>query len=213
VSGTAVLGAIQSRLERLYDVTLPVQVQDFLLTGDAARFFAVSGDSVLVVEDGDTLDVGVYVEPPSLANLAERDPFARLDALNLSDFCTATEEVSHFLYLVWSALHGRPVTRLELELQAEIDKFVTAALCLDAQGAEPAPEALATRLFERYRLRDGLDAESRERYETANAFGGRYCRSLVRRYLKDRQLDALTTELRRFYRLPQQGKLAAIAAS
>jgi hypothetical protein len=210
---SAILGTIQASLERIYDVALPVRVEDYLLDGEAAAALAVAGDSVLVVERGDGLDVGVYVEPPSLANLARRDPFARLDGNNLSDFCAATEEVSHFLYLVWSALHARRVTRLELEVQAEVDKFVTAALCLDAQGAGEAPEALAARLFERYRLREGLDAESRERYETANALGRRYCRSLVRRYLKDRQLGAMMAELRRFYRLPQSGKLAAIAQS
>jgi hypothetical protein len=208
----AVLGTIQGSLERIYDVALPVRVEDYLLDGEAARALEVAGDSVVLVEDGDGIEVGVYLEPPSLANLARRDPFARLDAENLSDFCAATEEVSHFLYLVWSALHARRVTRLELELQAEVDKFVTAAFCLDAQGAAPAPDALAARLFEAYRLRDGLDAESRERYETANALGGRYCRSLSRRYLKDRQFAAMMAELRRFYRLPQAGKLEAIAA-
>ncbi len=207
-----VLAEIQASLERIYDVALPVQVQDYLLDGEAAAALEVSGDSVLVVEGHETLDVGVYLTPPSLERLSRRDPFTRLDGENLSDFCTATEEVSHFTYLVWSAMHARRVTRLELELQAEVDKFVTAALCLEAQGTGGASEALAERLFERFRLKAGLDAESRERYETANALGGRYCRSLVRRYLKERQHGAMMTELRRFYRLPQTGKLDAITA-
>jgi hypothetical protein len=210
-----VLREIQASLERTYDVALPVEVQDYLLDGEAAAAFAVSGDSVLVLqgEEEGTLDVGVYLSPPSLERLSRRDPFRRLDGENLSDFCAATEEVSHFTYLVWSALHARHVTRLELELQAEVDKFVTASFCLEAQGAGGAPEALAERLFERYRLKAGLDAESRERYETANALGGRYCRSLARRYLgKDRQLGAMMSELRRFYRLPQTGKLETAAA-
>lgn len=203
-----VLREIQASLEHTYDVALPVEVQDYLLDGEAAAALSVSSDSVLVMqgEEG-TLDVGVYLSPPSLERLSRRDPFTQLDGENLSDFCAATEEVSHFTYLVWSALHHRPVTQLELELQAEVDKFVTAALCLEAQGAASAPEALAVRLFERYRLRDGLDAESRARYETANALGGRYCRSLVRRFLKDRQIAPMMAELRRFYRLPQSGKL------
>lgn len=209
-----VLREIQASLERTYDVALPVEVQDYLLDGEAAAALEVSGDSVLVMqgEEG-TLDVGVYLSPPSLERLSRRDPFARLDGENLSDFCTATEEVSHFTYLVWSAIHQRRVTRLELELQAEVDKFVTAALCLEAQGAGGAPEALAERLFERFHLREGLDAESRERYRTANALGGRYCRALARRYLgKDRHLGAMMSELRRFYRLPQGGKLETAAA-
>ena len=206
----AILGTIQKSLERIYDVALPVQVEHYLLDGAAARAFELSGDGVLLVEEEGALDVGVYVEAPSLENLARRDPFAWLDGGNLSDFCAATEEVSHFTYLVWNALHRRGVTQLELELQAEVDKFVTAALCLDAQGTGQAHEELAEWLFERYRLKEGLDAESRERYETANALGRRYCRSLARRFLKDRQLAPMMTELRRFYRLAQAGKLEAI---
>ncbi len=208
-----VLGRIQRSLERIYDLDLPVQVEDYLMDGEALAALELSGESLVLVEHGDTLDVGIYVEPPSLENLARRNPFTRLDGDNLSDFCAVTEEVSHFLYLVWNALHARRITRLELELQAEVDKFVTAALCLAAQGGRGAPDELARRLFERYRLKEGLDAESRERYETANALAGRYCRSLARRFLRERQLKPMMVELRRFYRLPQSGKLEAIAAS
>lgn len=210
-AGGQVLGRIQRSLERIYDLALPVQVEDYLMDGEALAALDLSGDSLILVQDGDTLDLGIYVEPPSLANLARQNPFARLDGENLSDFCAVTEEVSHFLYVVWNVLHARRITKLELELQAEVDKFVTAALCLAAQGAGEAPDDLATRLFDRYRLKDGLDAESRERYETANALAGRYCRSLARRYLKDRQLKPMMAELRRFYRLPQTGKLEAIS--
>lgn len=209
-----VLREIQASLERTYDLALPVEVQDYLLDGEAAAALQVSDDSVLVLqgEEG-TLDLGVYLSPSSLERLSRRDPFTRLDAENLSAFCAATEEVSHFTYLVWSAMHARRVTRLELELQAEVDKFVTAALCLEAQGAGGSPEALAERLFERFEFKAGLDEESRERYRTANALGGRYCRSLARRYLgRDRQIGAMMTELRRFYRLPQSGKLETAGA-
>ncbi len=210
--GGQMLGRIQRSLERTYDLVLPVQVEDYLMDGEALAALDLSGDSLVLVQEGDTLDVGIYVEPPSLANLVRQNPFARLDGENLSDFCVVTEEVSHFLYVVWNALHARRITKLELELQAEVDKFVTVALCVAAQGGEVASDDLATRLFERYRLKDGLDDESRERYETANALAGRYCRSLARRYLKGGQLRPMMAELRRFYRLPQAGKLEAIAA-
>ncbi|HWP35539.1 MAG TPA: hypothetical protein VNM66_08080 [Thermodesulfobacteriota bacterium] len=209
-AGGRILARIQRHLERIYDLALPVQVEDYLLDGEALAALRLSGDGLVVVQEGDTLDVGIYVEPPSLANLVARNPFTRLDRGNLADFCTVTEEVSHFLYLVWNALHARRVTRLELELQAEVDKFVTVALCLAAQRGGRVPEGLAARLFERYRLKEGLDAESRERYETANALARRYCRWLARRYLERRQLGAMVAELRRFYRLPQAGKFEAI---
>ncbi len=37
---------------------------------------------------------------------------------------TALEGVSHFVYLAWNAGHDKPVSLLELEMQAEVDKYV-----------------------------------------------------------------------------------------
>ena len=46
-------------------------------------------------------------------------------------FCLALEGVSHFLYLIWNASFDRSVTLLEMELQAEIDKFVMLGIFLE----------------------------------------------------------------------------------
>ena len=48
----------------------------------------------------------------------------RLHDGNVADYWTALEGVSHFLYLAWNAGHDKPVSLLELEMQAEVDKYV-----------------------------------------------------------------------------------------
>ena len=62
----------------------------------------------------------------------------RLDADNLEDFWTAFEGVSHFTYYAWNAQREKRVTLLEMELQAEVDKYVaTTLLLLTPRAAQP----------------------------------------------------------------------------
>ena len=56
-----------------------------------------------------------------------------------ADYCTALEGVSHFHYLVWSLARGRNVSLLELELQAEVDKYATRAGAADSATGRPLP--------------------------------------------------------------------------
>jgi hypothetical protein len=118
--------------------------------------------------------------------------------------------VSHFLCLVFCAGQERPVSQLELELQGEIDKYVTCLFTLLAQRDGPPPE-LGGLLFRRFAYDDRLSIEERDRYATANEQAARYAAHLDRRYVRPGRLGALLTELRRFYRLSFAEKLERIA--
>jgi hypothetical protein len=99
------------------------------------------------------------------------------------------------------------VSALELELQAEVDKF---ACCLLLQRS---CDDLRRRLFQDVRFADDLDAAERDRYRTANGQADRYAETLERRFVRADRLDDMLDELRRFYRLPLGGKLGHIARS
>jgi hypothetical protein len=147
-----------------------------------------------------------------LERLRESDPLERLHDGNLADFWMALEGVSHFVYLAWNAGLDKPVTRLELELQAEVDKFVLTALLLATRQGS-APDALHHGLFRRCRVDASLDEASRARYEDASRFAEAYCTRLLERFRRKRDLNVLQPELRRFYRMNQRGKLARIAGA
>ena len=91
-------------------------------------------------------------------------PRSTLDEANFADFCLAVEGVSHFVYVALRAARERPVSPLELELQAEVDKF---ACCLLVAGRRPAAAAPA--------LRRGAGRRSREP-TSASATGPRTTR-------------------------------------
>lgn len=205
---------VQRRLETLYALPAQAPVTDFVLTEEEAAAYPGGGSRTLVTQSGDQVALGVVLERETFALLAGSDPRVRLDHANLGAFCTLTEEVSHFVYLHFCARASRTVTQLELELQAEVDKYLTAVflLCLQNEGALSA--RLRDLLFRRYRLAAPLSAEQAERYRAASVLAYRYCSYLEARYLRSSRssrLFDLAREARRFYRLGQREKLERIA--
>jgi hypothetical protein len=134
-----------------------------------------------------------------------------LHGRNLDDFCKVLEGVSHFVYLVWNAMNNRRITRLELEMQAEVDKYVGARLLMESQPDKGINGAsLVEFLFADVCYRQNLQAGERERYMHANETVGRYCYNLANRFPAERVTAPMRRELRAFYRMPQPEKLSHI---
>ena len=76
---------------------------------------------------GDEMYVALHCDSTIIAALTEQDPCERLHNGNLTDFCVLVEEVSHFHLLTNKAAQQADLSRLELELQAEIDKVIVSA--------------------------------------------------------------------------------------
>ncbi len=217
----AVLAQMQHMLARLYDAPVEQDVRDFLVT-DRRALRACTGAAALTDEQlvfvepqegEDALRVALYVDTVVLARLEAMSPFKRLGPDNLADYCTALEGVSHFQYVVWSCARRRPVSLLELELQAEVDKYAGALLLLTSQTGGHFPQTLHRELFERVTYATGLDTESLHRYETANRHAARFCRYLDERFLRRRKVraEAWLGALRRFYRSSQGEKIRQVS--
>jgi hypothetical protein len=210
------LRELQNLLAGLYDAPAEHDVYDFLIT-DAAHAAALAGsparpatdEQLLVAEDEEGVELSLYVDQAVLERLGERCPLRSLSEENLADYCTALEGVSHFHYFTWSASRARAVSLLELELQAEVDKYASALRLLLEQGQGRFPAGLHERLFERVGFLPTLSDVERGRYEEAHRFAARFCRRLEERFLRRRQArpEAMLAELRAFYRLGRHAKL------
>ena len=210
------LRELQNLLAGLYDAPAEHDVYDFLIT-DAAHAAALQGavaapstdEQLLVVEEEDGVGISLYLDRAVIERLAARCPLQSLADENLADFCTALEGVSHFHYLVWCAGRERHVSLLELELQAEVDKYVSALQLMLQQRAGRFPAELFERLFDRTAFLPHLPPHERTRYEEAHRFAARFCRRLEERFLRRRRArpEALLAELRTFYRLGRHAKL------
>jgi hypothetical protein len=209
----SVVGRLQRGLETLYRVRTGLDV-DVFMVGEQARQEALREgttrrprEQLLVSQASGELELGLFLDGDMLANLALHDPAAGLSEANFWDFCLAVEGVSHFIYVALCAASDRSVTELELELQAEVDKFVSCALL----SPEGDTGALRERLYDQISLAEDLDDTERARYQTANDEAHRYARSLDRRFIKSGRLGNMLPELRRFYRLSLTDKLHHIA--
>ncbi len=207
------VSATQALIEDLYRVAAPQPAAAFLLTDATVAEVLRAGtgtsdEALLIAEDEDGLSVSLYLDPDLLDRLAAMPPHDSLDPDNLADFWTLLEGVSHFVYLTWNAERARSVTPLELELQAEVDKYATTTWLWESQKGG-APRGLHRALFEAMQVDDGLDEGLQARYRDANRYAARYCLAIEREYL-ERKRTGVVEELRAFYRESRAGKLARI---
>jgi hypothetical protein len=205
----SVLARLQLGLETLYRVETKLAIDAFVIDEEARAAAGVARaarEQLLVRHDDGELGLGLFVDAAVVANLERHDPTAvGIDDRNFSDFCLAVEGVSHFIYVALRAADDRGVSQLELELQAEVDKF---ACCLLVAGPTPG---LRRRLYGDVRYADDLDDEERARYRAANSGANRYTGALERRFVRPDRTDALLAELRQFYRMDLPDKLGHIA--
>ena len=211
-----VLRDLQLLLGRLYDVDLDHDVYDFLVTDrralagvEPANDSRGSEEELLLAEMPEGAGVALYLDPVLLSRLEGADPCGELAEHNLADYCTALEGVSHFVYSTWRLERDLPVSLLELETQAEVDKYaITVFLLADQQGGG-YPSQVHARLFDRVSFDARLEADQYDRYRTAHRCAAHYCRRLEHRFVTRGQarIEALVRELRKFYRLKSAAKL------
>jgi len=202
---------VQRRLEALYALEPQAPVTEFMLREDEATGLPGGGSRTLVTQEGDDVSLAVVLDGSVGECLARSDPRVLLDGENLGPFCTLTEEVSHFVYLFFCARSARSVTQLELELQAEVDKYLNVVFLLSLQNEGAVSSRLRELIFLRYRLAENLSVEQAERYRTASHLAYRYCGWLEESFLRPSRMADLARESRRFYRLGQREKLEKIA--
>jgi len=202
---------VQDQLETIYRVQCPARAEAFMVDDHVARQLGGSGnrEQLFVREAEDGLDLALYLEPALLARLEQCTHRTLLEG-ELDGYCQVAEGISHFMYLTQAAIHERRVSLLELEAQAEVDKFALCLLHRWGAGALHWARELIRRLFDSARLLPSLSPELRHRYEESSRLARTYCHRLLV-HVQSHQLDRLLTELRYSYRLGAEAKLRYLA--
>lgn len=196
MTGRSLPARIQAALCRVYGIDDAPAVDDFIRPCDekAEREF------LLLRENGEELEIAVHL------------PRAAMNGKNqigFDDLCQVIEGVSHFVFLVERTRRELPLTQLELELQAEVDKYVI--FVHDPQNSqkfEPHRAArLRTRLFRAVSYLDPPGTEKGDRYRLANDLAARFSEMLDERFAKRGRFEQLSQALRRFYAAGQNEKI------
>jgi len=209
------LGALQRRLSDIYQLGRPCDVRDFMITdrtlAKALGQDAMLGNSeetLLLSQDEEGLSLSLFLDGDMLGRLESGNPLDKLRTELLDDLWKVLEGISHFNCIVWKATQDRSVSLLELELQGEIDKYVSTMLLALEQADTYLLNSLHGWLFDEVRYHDELDNEQLDRYRSANDYAARFCHGLQQQLIDDDQL--VLSQLRHFYRLQLTDKISHI---
>lgn len=208
---------LQETIQTIYRIDGTPSIADFRIDGAVLERVLGSGatddhrETLLVREEGEHIDIAVYIAEDvvlrahAFVRAGLQGDAPELRYAHLDEFCVATEGVSHFVYVTFCGVEERPVSQMELELQAEIDKYVVLRVLFELSGA-----ALLERLYDRFVLAPRLTHGELERYTVANRAGRRYARWLDRQFRSGGTARALD-DARALYRKPLAAKLEHIA--
>jgi hypothetical protein len=188
---------IQARLSRWYGIEDAPAVGPFIELVDAGR------ETLFLRDEGGELELCLHL--PRAAVEGARAP-------SFDELCQVIEGVSHFLYLAERARRELPATQLELELQAEVDKYVL--LSHGGAGFHPARAArVRARLFERVSYLHAADTERGARYRMANDLAARFARRLEALFTRHGRFEPMRAALRAFYGAGQAEKIGLARAA
>jgi len=228
----SLLHSLQALLERTYRMDTGVDdVGSFvigdrgfrLLYGDGrgapaaqarAGSVAGAGARVLVRESRGSVAARIYYPDSLIRRLEDRPPARGLEDANIDAFATFVEELDHFLLLAERVRLGRPVSLLELEMHANVTKYLVCALFLSAGRArgKRAPLGAEGRAWLLWHLFEKIvfaepEPQVQARYRAAARFARRFLDQL-----DEAQSPAARLErLRLFHDATHQEKLAALA--
>jgi hypothetical protein len=197
--------AVQRALERLYQLERAADVHAFMTEAEEDQ-----REALLVHDHGDgTIEMALRV--PRLPGQSG-DTFDVGRGTGIDPLCQIIEGVSHFVYIADRARVDREATHLELEMQAEVDKYVVLASAVRDLDVR-ASTTLRRRLFEDVSFSDAAGSETGERYRIANDLAHTFVRRLEQDFVAKKRYPEMRTALRHFYRLGQEDKLRLARAA
>ena len=213
---------LQSQLTKIYSLPEQEDIRQFIIDEEIFHQYysnpPIINEQVLIsCNESNETSIAVYFRREILENLTINQPLQELNQQNFADFCSVVEGVSHFLFVGVRTHFTLPVSALELEIQGEVDKFITSFIYfLYHNQTGPFIFELWRKLFENHEFRSGLDSEEKERYEIANNASAKLCYFLKTQFLSYPLLKTdwagLLSFLRRFYRQSLSGKLETISS-
>ena len=172
---------------------------------------AAGGAKVLVHDLPGAVAACIYYPDLLIRELEEHPPSRGIGDRNVDAFATFVEELDHLLLIAERVRLGRPVSLLELEMHANVTKYLVCAMFIAADGMR-GPFEVAERLWLRWHLFEKSEFVEPDpgvctRYRDAARFSRRFLDRLDR----VSETSARIAFLREFHDASHQSKLAAFA--
>ena len=215
---------LQRKIEKTYALNTGITNIEQYIIGDKGyeEFYAKekirmvvnshSGAKVLIRDAGETLKVSIYYPDELIRELESNDPRLSLHDGNVDLCASFVEELDHFLFIAQNYKQNRPFSLLELELQANVTKYLVLKYFIVLQNksiklSKFDKEYIRYHLFYK-RKYDIEDTSERKRYEDAVKFGMMYTKHIDLLPQEDRLRD-----LRQFSRMTCPSKIRHIQSA
>lgn len=195
---------------RVYGISPPADIEKYLVSMSSNNAGLTIGnrlpnrEALIIRQINDDVEIGLFINPSIISALEKESTLENIDALSC-----AIEGASHFLYAIDRILKEKKFSRLELELQGEVDKFLIIHLIASEKLRCISPDFFRLQ-FEAHSFDTSLDADEIFRYETASHFAAKYCAFLFATYFNPLRLNGLISNARNFYACELGKKLAKL---
>ncbi len=215
---------LQRKIEKTYVLDTGITNIEQYIVGDRGykEFYAKekirtvvnshSGARVLIRDTGDTLKVSIYYPDALIRELEDNDPRLGIHDENIDLCASFVEELDHFLFIAQNYKLNRPFSLFELELQANVTKYLVIKYFIALQK-----KSLKLSKFDREYVRHHLfykrkfdieDTSEKKRYEDAGKFGMMYTNHIDLLSHEERLRD-----LRQFSRMSCPSKIRHIQSA
>lgn len=216
---------LQRKIEKTYALDTGITNIDQFIIGDIGykEFYAkeeiktvindnCSGSQVLIRDVNGKLKLSIYYPDGLIKVLEDNDPRLGIHDDNIDACASFVEELDHFLFIAQNYKQNRPFSLLELELQANVTKYLVLKYFIALQN-----KSLRLTIFDKEYIRYHLfykrkydieDNAERKRYEDAREFGIAYTKYIDLLSQEDRLRD-----LRQFSRMTCASKIRHIQST
>jgi hypothetical protein len=190
---------IQKSLETLNGFSNPHSVEDFIIASDKKN-------ALIVHEQNEEADIAVCLQKKILDKLSQTKLPRDFQLELFPDLSIVIEELSHFNTYCLKAMHLQEVSELELEVQAEVDKFGLALGWLEQRNEQELREKVYDILFKEIHLGDWVENAEADRYQEAHLIAKNFCRKILE---ADLSAGAAQEKFQEFFLLPRSEKLTS----
>ncbi len=204
---------IYSGIDNLSDFLIDDETYDLIKSDYNILSEVSSGENakVIIFEDGDDFLLGLYFSENFRRNFESDNPRKKgISGSNIYNFSVLTEEIDHLLMCSYKALNDKPVSLLELELQANISKYLIINTFLAFQQRTYPKVKDETKQAVKGLVFSTAFIEKKESINSRYKDAALYSREFIEDFEKIESRYDRITRLRKFYRYSPGKKLEKI---
>lgn len=163
----------QRKIESINGQNNPLRSEDFVWPTEMQN-------ALIVSQQNGVSDVAICLQQKILQEFADRNYPEDFSFDDLPALSVLIEEISHFSFFCEKSRVKQEISPLDMEIQAEVDKFSFVLHCLEEMERANERHFVYEVLFENPKLGDWVPERDKGLYLDANQIAKNFCRSFLK---------------------------------